>query len=97
MPEPGVPLHSYAYLRRLTSGVLETSPVWDTHAHVGRDLDGRSLDPAELLRNLDDYHVDGAVIFPFNDPSRAPTSGCPTSGCGPPTSRRRTASSRSCG
>ena len=70
VPEPGVPLHSYAYLRRLTSGVLETSPVWDTHAHVGRDRDGRALDAGELLRNLDEYHVDGAVIFPFNDPEQ---------------------------
>jgi len=70
VPEPGVSLQSYAYLRRLTAGVLETSPVWDTHAHVGRDLDGRALDAAELLRNLDEYHVDGAVIFPFNDPEQ---------------------------
>ena len=70
MPEPGVPLHSYAYLRRLTSDVLETAPVWDTHAHVGRDRDGRELDFIGLLRDLDDYRVNGAVIFPFNDPEQ---------------------------
>jgi uncharacterized protein len=70
VPEPGVPMHSYAYLRRLTSGVLETAPVWDTHAHVGRDRDGRELDFIGLLRDLDDYRVDGAVIFPFNDPEQ---------------------------
>ena len=70
MPEPGVPMHSYAYLRRLTSDVLETAPVWDTHAHVGRDRDGRELDFIGLLRDLDDYRVNGAVIFPFNDPEQ---------------------------
>ena len=70
MPEPGVPMHSYDYLRRLTSDVLETAPVWDTHAHVGRDRDGRELDFIGLLRDLDDYRVNGAVIFPFNDPEQ---------------------------
>jgi uncharacterized protein len=70
VPEPGVPMHSYAYLRRLTSGVLETSPVWDAHAHVGRDRDGRELGVEDLLGDLDEYHVDGAVIFPFDDPEQ---------------------------
>ena len=70
VPEPGVPLHSYAYLRRLTSGVLETSPVWDAHTHVGRDRDGRELGVGGLLGDLDEYHVDGAVIFPFDDPEQ---------------------------
>jgi predicted TIM-barrel fold metal-dependent hydrolase len=70
VPELGVPLHSYAHLRRLTSGVLETSPVWDAHTHVGRDRDGRELDVDDLLRDLDEYHVDGAVIFPFDDPEQ---------------------------
>jgi uncharacterized protein len=70
VPEPGVPLHSYAYLRQLTSGVLETSSVWDAHAHVGRDRDGRELGVEDLLGDLDEYHVDGAVIFPFDDPEQ---------------------------
>jgi predicted TIM-barrel fold metal-dependent hydrolase len=70
VPEPGVPIHSFAYLRRLTSGILETHPVWDAHTHVGRDRDGRELDVDALMRNLDDYHVDGAVIFPFDDPEQ---------------------------
>ena len=70
VPEPGVSLHSYAYLRRLTSGVLETSPVWDAHAHIGRDRDGRQLDVDGLLADLDEYHVNGAVIFPFDDPEQ---------------------------
>jgi predicted TIM-barrel fold metal-dependent hydrolase len=70
VPEPGVPMHSYAYLQRLTSGALETSPVWDAHAHVGRDRDGRELAVPELLDDLDEYHVSGAVIFPFDDPEQ---------------------------
>ncbi len=70
VPEPGVPIHSFAFLKRLTSGVLDTSPVWDAHAHIGRDRDGRELDVAALIRDLDEYHVNGAVIFPFNDPDQ---------------------------
>jgi predicted TIM-barrel fold metal-dependent hydrolase len=70
VPEPGVSAHSFAFLRRLTSGVLETSPVWDAHTHVGRDRDGRALDVDALLKDLDEFHVDGAVIFPFDDPDQ---------------------------
>jgi uncharacterized protein len=70
VPEPGVPLHSYAYLRRLTSGVLEISPTWDTHTHLGGDRDGHSLGLDDLLRDLDEYHVDGAVVFAFDDPDQ---------------------------
>jgi uncharacterized protein len=70
VPEPGVPMHSFPYLRRLTSGVLGRSPVWDAHTHIGRDRDGRQLDVDALLRDLDEYHVDGAVIFPFDDPDQ---------------------------
>ena len=70
VPEPGVPIHWFTLLKRLTSGVLDTSPVWDAHAHIGRDRDGRELDVAALIRDLDDYHVNGAVIFPFNDPDQ---------------------------
>jgi predicted TIM-barrel fold metal-dependent hydrolase len=70
VPEPGVSIHSFAFLRRLTSGVLDTSPIWDAHAHVGRDRDGRHLDVETLIRDLDEYHVDGAVVFPFDDPDQ---------------------------
>jgi len=70
VPEPGVSIHSFAFLRRLTSGVLETSPVWDAHAHIGSDRDGRHLDVETLIRDLDEYHVDGAVVFPFDDPDQ---------------------------
>ena len=61
---------AYAYLRRLTSGILETSPTWDMHTHVGRDRDGRKLGLDELLSDLDEYHVDGAVVFAFDDPDQ---------------------------
>lgn len=70
LPEPGERLHSYAYLRRLTFEVLETSPVWDSHTHLGRDRDGRSLGLHDLLRDLDEFHVNGAVVFPFDDPDQ---------------------------
>jgi predicted TIM-barrel fold metal-dependent hydrolase len=70
VPEPGVSIHSFAFLNRLTSGVLESSPVWDAHAHIGRDRDGRQMDVETLIRDLDEYHVDGAVVFPFDDPDQ---------------------------
>jgi len=70
VPEPGVSLHSYAYLRQLTFEVLENSPIWDTHAHLGRDRDGRTLGLDDLLRDLDEYHVDGTVVFAFDDPDQ---------------------------
>jgi len=69
-PEPGQPLHSYEYLRRLTSGVLDEYPTIDAHTHLGRDVDGRSLSLPDLLAELDRFHVDRAVVFPFNDPEQ---------------------------
>jgi len=69
-PEPGQPLHSYEYLRRLTSGVLDEYPTIDAHTHLGQDLDGRSLSLDDLLVELDRFHVDRAVVFPFNDPEQ---------------------------
>jgi hypothetical protein len=70
VPEAGMSLHSYEYLRRLTGNVFETDQVWDAHAHVGVDLDGHALSLDDLLAELDRYHVHGAVIFPFDDPDR---------------------------
>ncbi|MGH3715684.1 MAG: amidohydrolase family protein [Micromonosporaceae bacterium] len=68
VPEAGMSLHSYEYLRRLTRDVFETGPVWDAHAHIGKDVDGHALSLDELLTELDRYHIRGAVIFPFDDP-----------------------------
>ncbi len=70
IPQAGVSLRSYDYLRRLAGEQFESSPIWDAHTHIGRDHDGRSLDVDGLLADLDRYHVAGAVVFPFNDPDQ---------------------------
>lgn len=68
VPHPGMSVPSYEYLRHVTAELAERHPVYDAHAHVGADRDGRTLSAADLLADLDRYHVAGAVVFPFNDP-----------------------------
>ncbi len=47
--------------------------VIDAHTHLGRDEDGQSLTPAELLRALDEVGPDArACTFPLHDPERHP-------------------------
>lgn len=46
--------------------------VVEAHAHLGRDEDGRSLDPATLAQWLDQADAGRAVVFPLHDPERAP-------------------------
>ena len=70
VPEAGMSIHSYEYLQRLTGNVFESDPVWDAHAHLGKDIDGHELSLDDLFAELDRYHVRGAVIFPFDDPDQ---------------------------
>jgi len=47
--------------------------VVDAHTHLGRDEDGQSLDPAELIGFLDQIGPTArACTFPLHDPERAP-------------------------
>lgn len=47
--------------------------VVDAHTHLGRDEDGQTLDPAELLAALDEVSPTArACTFPLHDPERAP-------------------------
>jgi uncharacterized protein len=47
--------------------------VIDAHTHLGRDEDGQSLDPAELISSLDQVGPTArACTFPLHDPERAP-------------------------
>jgi predicted TIM-barrel fold metal-dependent hydrolase len=46
--------------------------VFDAHTHLGLDEDGRSLDLATLLRQLDDAGARRACVFPLHDPERRP-------------------------
>jgi uncharacterized protein len=48
------------------------STVVEAHAHLGRDEDGRELDPATLLSMLDADDVARAIVFALHDPDRAP-------------------------
>ena len=48
------------------------SEVIEAHAHLGRDEDGRALDPDALRAMLDADDVARAVVFPLHDPDRHP-------------------------
>jgi len=50
----------------------EGAEVFEAHAHLGADEDGRSLDPATLLGWLDEAGARRAVVFPLHDPERVP-------------------------
>lgn len=47
--------------------------VFEAHAHLGLDEDGRSLDLATLLAQLDDASAVRACVFPLHDPERKPS------------------------
>ena len=46
--------------------------VIDAHTHLGLDEDGRSLNLAQLLSQLDDAGARRACVFPLHDPERHP-------------------------
>jgi uncharacterized protein len=51
--------------------------AFDAHTHLGLDEDGRSLDLATLLRQLDDAGARRACVFPLHDPERRPAYSVP--------------------
>lgn len=46
--------------------------VFEAHAHLGLDEDGRSLDPQTLIAQLDAAGARRACVFPLHDPERKP-------------------------
>jgi predicted TIM-barrel fold metal-dependent hydrolase len=50
----------------------EGAEVFEAHAHLGADEDGRALDLATLLAQLDDAGARRACVFPLHDPQRKP-------------------------
>lgn len=42
--------------------------VFDAHVHLGRDADGHELAAADLLADIERWHLAGAVCFPASDP-----------------------------
>ncbi len=66
-----------AALESIAAEVDELLPagalVVDAHTHLGRDEDGQTLDPGELLAFLDEVDPTArACTFPLHDPERAP-------------------------
>jgi predicted TIM-barrel fold metal-dependent hydrolase len=51
--------------------------VFDAHTHLGHDEDGRSLDLATLLGQLDQAGARRACVFPLHDPERIPSYSLP--------------------
>ena len=60
------------FAAEIAGRVPEGAEVFDAHAHLGADEDGRSLDPERLLAWLDEAGASRAVVFPLHDPQRAP-------------------------
>lgn len=50
----------------------EGGEIFEAHAHLGLDEDGRRLDVQTLLRQLDDAGAARACVFPLHDPERRP-------------------------
>lgn len=51
--------------------------VFEAHAHLGVDEDGRSLALETLLSQLDDAGAGRACVFPLHDPERKPSYSVP--------------------
>jgi predicted TIM-barrel fold metal-dependent hydrolase len=63
-----------APFRAQTEALLpEGTEVFEAHAHLGRDEDGRSLDPETLLAQLDEAGARRACVFALHDPERRPS------------------------
>jgi predicted TIM-barrel fold metal-dependent hydrolase len=45
-------------------------PLWNAHAHLGRDADGSRLEPDELLAEMARHGVERAFVVPFRAPDR---------------------------
>lgn len=54
-----------------------SAEVFDAHTHLGLDEDGRSLDLATLLSQLDTAGARRACVFPLHDPERRPSYSLP--------------------
>lgn len=49
--------------------VPEGIEIFDAHAHIGVDIDGRTMDEKRMLARMDSAGVSRSVIFPLNDPN----------------------------
>ena len=58
-----------AYARFVRPLIPLGQPLWDAHAHLGRDEDGARLEPAALLAEMRDHGVTRAFVVPFATPN----------------------------
>ena len=56
----------WAWVRRKIPAGVE---IFDAHAHIGADLDGRAMTPERMVRRMDAAGVSRTVVFPLNDPN----------------------------
>jgi len=59
-----------AYARFVHPLLPAGQPLWDAHAHLGRDDDGSRLEPAALLAEMRAHGVTRAFVVPFAAPTR---------------------------
>ena len=77
MSPASAPADPSAALQSLAAELDQLLPadaiVVDAHTHLGRDEDGQSQTPEQLLEFLDQVRPDArACTFPFHDPERSP-------------------------
>jgi len=73
MPSPSTYAEALAPFQAEVAHLIPgEATLFDAHTHLGLDEDGRSLDLASLLGQLDDGGVARAAVFPLHDPERAP-------------------------
>ncbi len=65
------------FLAEMDALLPDAAEVFDAHTHLGLDEDGRSLDLATLLAQLDDAGARRACVFPLHDPERKPSYSLP--------------------
>lgn len=61
------------FLAEVESLRPSAAEVIDAHTHLGLDEDGRSLNLAQLLSQLDAARAQRACVFPLHDPDRHPS------------------------
>jgi predicted TIM-barrel fold metal-dependent hydrolase len=68
-------------LDRVCAEVIAMRPpgcaVVDAHTHLGQDIDGQSLAPADHIAEMDATGISRAVVFPLNEPDREPAYRAP--------------------
>ena len=49
--------------------IPDGTEVFDAHAHIGVDIDGRATTVAEMKAQMDAADVSRSIVFPLNDPN----------------------------